>query len=293
MHACGHDGHAAGLLALARRLVAGPTLSEPALLVFQQAEEGHPSGAPRVLRGLPGYLLPPEFIGFHLWPELPAGVIGLRSGALFTSVAGVTIHVSGSTGRVHGTTFGKDAVDGLAIGHEIYTALSSMWSGRHPTDYQPVSLNIGRFEAGDEPNRVPTQCLMRGTLRALSWAEQDRAFEMIRETAAQIEGSRDARVHASFESGIRPPVRNAAASVSRVRAACGHLGIDCRVYPEHPVGVSDDFGWYLDDSKGVLFFLGCAAMGGSPDLHTPTFDFDESVLLNYVDVAAELARNPM
>ncbi len=292
MHACGHDGHAAGLLALARRLVAGPALSEPTLLVFQQAEEGHPSGAPQVLQGLRGHLLPREFIGFHLWPELPAGVIGIRPGALLASVAGVTIDVSGSVGRVHGTTFGQDAVDALATGHEMYTALSSMWPDRQPTDQQPVSLNIGRFEAGHEPNRVPTRCLMTGTLRALSWTEQDQAFEAIRETAARIEASRGARVQANFEPGIRPPVRNAPASVSRVRALCGNLGIDCRTYPEHPVGVSDDFGWYLNDSQGAMFFLGCAGTGGSADLHSPTFDFDESVLLNYVDVAAELARNP-
>ncbi|MGH3550816.1 MAG: M20/M25/M40 family metallo-hydrolase [Pseudonocardiaceae bacterium] len=110
------------MLALARRLIAAPPRRKPVLLVFQQAEEGYPSGAPRVLRGIPHGLRPREFIGFHLWPELPAGVIGVRPGPMLASVAGVTIQVFGLSGRVHGTAFGVDSIDALAVGTRLYTA---------------------------------------------------------------------------------------------------------------------------------------------------------------------------
>lgn len=290
MHACGHDGHTAALLALARRLAAKPTLSKPLLLVFQQAEEGHPSGAPKVLQGLSPKSLPREFIGFHLWPELPSGVIGLRSGALLPSVAGVTIRIRGTAGRVHGTTFGMDSVDALAIGNQLYTALTSQWVARHPNDLQPASLNIGRFDAGSAPNRVPTMCSLEGTLRALSWAEQETAVNSIREITAKI-APRNCKLEVHIESGIRPPVSNAPASVERIQAACEKLGIGSRIYPEYPIGVSDDFGWYLDSSPGALYFLGCGKGDSTPDLHTPSFDFDESVLLNAVDVGLALVNN--
>lgn len=274
MHSCGHDGHTAALLGLARRLVVALPQKESVLLVFQQAEEGHPSGAPKVLRGLQPGLRPREFIGFHLWPELPAGVIGLRPGPMLASVAGVTITVSGSSGRVHGTAFGADSIDALAIGTRLYTILASTWAWRRLDDQHPTTLNIGRMDGDQEPpSRVPTRCVIRGT-------------------AVEVAATSGARIELTVESGIRPPVRNAPASVARIRAACEKLGIVCRLYPEHPVGVSDDFGWYLDDSPGAMFFLGCARGESHPDLHTASFDFDESVLLSAVEVCLELARDP-
>jgi metal-dependent amidase/aminoacylase/carboxypeptidase family protein len=71
--------------------------------------------------------------------------------------------------------------------------------------------------------------------------------------------------------------------VARLRAACGRLGVVCLDYPERPVGISEDFGWYLDQADGALFLLGCARNQAHPDLHTPEFDLDEAVLLTAVD----------
>lgn len=287
MHACGHDGHAAALLGLARRLAAAPPRRESVLLVFQQAEEGHPSGAPRVLRGLRPGLRPREFIGFHLWPELPAGVIGLRSGPMLASVAGVTLTVTGSSGRVHGTAFGTDSIDALAVGTRLYTALTSQWAGRRFDNQNPATLHIGRLEGGQEPpSQVPTRCLIRGTLRALSWEDEKNAVESIRQVAVEVTAGSGARTELAVESRIRPPVCNAPATVARIQASCEKLGILCRPYPEHPVGVSDDFGWYLDGRQGAMFFVGCAQGESHPDLHTPGFDFDESVLLSALEVRA-------
>lgn len=161
-------------------------------------------------------------------------------------------------------------------------------------DQHPTTLNIGRLEGGQEPpSRVPTRCVIRGTLRALSWDDQADAVDWIRETAVEVAATSGAGVELTVESGIRPPVRNARTSVARIRGACEKLGIDCRLYPEHPVGVSDDFGWYLDGRPGAMFFLGCAGGESHPDLHTPNFDFDESVLLAAVEVGLELARDPV
>lgn len=292
MHACGHDGHAAALLVLARRLVATPPSNEAVLLLFQQAEETHPSGAPIVLRGLPSTLLPREFIGFHLWPELPEGVIGVRNGPLLASVTAVTVTVTGKTGRLHGTAFGSDSVDALAVGNQLYAALASHWPDRHPNERRPVTVRIGRMEAGQEPpNRVPIHCVLSGTLRALSWSEQDRAIKLIRDMIRNVTTDTGAHVDVTFEPGIRPPVRNDSDSAARIRVACQERGIPCRTYPDQPVGVSDDFGWYLKECRGAMFFLGCGRGTSPPDLHTPNFDFDESVLLSAVELCHSLARS--
>lgn len=92
-----------------------------------------------------------------------------------------------------------------------------------------------------------------------------------------------------MRSGIRPPVRNSAESVRRVRETCERLNVECRNYPARPAGVSEDFGWYLDYAEGAMFLLGCAEVDDQPDLHSPRFDFDEEVLLTAVEIFHDLA----
>lgn len=147
----------------------GPSLDEPVLLVFQQAEETHPSGAQQVLQGMPPELLPLEFIGFHLWPELPAGVIGLRPGPMLGSVAGVTILVFGSPGRVHGTAFGTDVIDALgeeaAVGEQALVQAQLVRSpggrveqrvhGRLPADPHDLNTVFGEVVDNCVDPRLP------------------------------------------------------------------------------------------------------------------------------------------
>ncbi|QUQ68821.1 M20 metallopeptidase family protein [Kutzneria sp. CA-103260] len=287
-HACGHDGHVALLLTLARRLSARPP-RRPVLLVFQQAEESYPSGAPLVLGGLPAELRPPEFVAFHIWPELPAGTVGVREGPLLPAVAGITVEITGRPGRAHGTQSEAAAVDALAAAVRLYGALPFR-TGRHPEPADPVALNVGVLAGGRAPNSVPAECTLRATLRSLTWRDQDAAVAEIRRLANEIATATGTSVETEVISGVRPPVWNTRDSVDRVRAAAASLGIDCVDYPAKPVGVSDDFGWYLVDGSGVLCLLGCARGPDHPDLHTADFDFDESALLPAVELGTVLSR---
>ena len=148
---------------------------------------------------------------------------------------------------------------------------------------------MGVIHGGDGPNRVATRCQLQGTLRALSWADQDAAVAAIETAAAAVAEETGAKIEVSVTSGIRPPVRNSARAVARLQAACGGLGIQYLAYPERPAGVSEDFGWYLDQADGALFLLGCAETDAHPDLHTPEFDLDEAILLTAVDIFHALA----
>jgi amidohydrolase len=287
VHACGHDGHVAVGLGLARRLARTPPGAVRVLLVFQQAEESYPSGAPMVLAGLPRESAPREFLALHLWPELPAGSVGVRSGPVLASVSGLTVRVDGAPGRGHGTRCARDAVDALAVGVRLYDRLSARWPGRHPTDGRPAALTVGRLTGGHAPNQVPLECRIEATLRALSWADETAAIDEVRGWLAEQEAATGARISLAVESGIRPPVVNSAATARRVVRACARHGVPCLDYPAEPVGVSEDFGWMLSDTPGALVFLGC---GGAFDLHSPEFDFDESVLLTGLDVVEAVVR---
>lgn len=291
MHACGHDGHAAALVGLAQALL-DAQLTHSALLVFQQAEESFPSGAPLVLAGISDELRPPEFYGFHLWPQLPAGSLGLRSGSMLGAVAGLTISIAGRTGRAHGTHADEGATDALAAGVELYNELRNRFTfGRKLQPCNSRCLSIGEIQAGHSPNVVARSCKLSGTLRSTSWdIERDAELE-IREVANQVADRANCRIDTSLESGIRPPVVNDPNSVARVQDACRRSGIDCLDYPPSPVGVSDDFGWFVDGTPGALVFVGSGSDNFDSDLHTPTFDFDEAVLMNIVAVGVELTRD--
>jgi amidohydrolase len=287
MHACGHDAHTAALLLLARRLTLTPPPA-PVLLVFQQAEESHPSGAPLVLQGLPESLVPPEIFAWHVWPELPKGVVGVRAGTMMASVAGLTITVHGRAGRAGGTAADSGGVDAVAAAIRLYGRLRPD-TGRQLHDGSPTALSLGVLHGGDGPNRVATRCRLEGTLRALSWADQDVAVAAIEAAAAAVADETGATIDVSVTAGIRPPVRNSAGAVSRVRAACRALDVECRAYPDRPVGVSEDFGWYLDRADGAMFLLGCADRDEPADLHTPGFDLDEAILRTAADIFHRLA----
>jgi amidohydrolase len=290
MHACGHDGHAAALVGVASVLVR-EGLNRSALLMFQQAEESHPSGAPLVLDGLAGQALPAEFFAFHLWPQLEAGSVALREGPMLGAVAGVEIRIDGALGRTHGTEVASGTIDALSAGVSLYAELvRSFGSGRLLRDDPGRSLSIGRFDAGSSPNSTPVRCTLEATLRSVSWAAQEEALAEIAGLVKELSARTGASVTTHVVPDIRPPVVNDAASTTRVRDACSRIGLDCVDYPEQPLAVSDDFGWFIDGRPGALVFVGCGTDERRSDLHTPTFDFDESVLMNIVQVAVELTR---
>ncbi len=290
MHACGHDGHAAALVGLAIALQ-GMDLEEPALLVFQQAEESYPSGASIVLDALPSNLIPSEFVSFHLWPQLPENVVGIRSGPLLAAVAGVEITITGRPGKRHGTNCDEGAADALAAGLELYRRLRSQFpSGRRFPAGTASALSIGMVQAGEAPNVVAMRCSLSGTLRALSWEDEIKAVATIRAIASDVSAESATIIEVRVVSGIRPPVSNDPELTRRIEDACQRLGIAHRFYPDEPVGVSDDFGWYVDGRPGALVFVGCGASDSHPDLHDPCFDFREHVLLIPIRIGTELVR---
>lgn len=290
MHACGHDGHTAAMLGLAIALQQ-EKLSDPVLLVFQQAEEANPSGAPPVLGGLPSALVPSEFFGFHLWPQLSENVVGVRPGPMLAAVAGLVIKITGQSGRQHGTAFGEGGTDALAAGLHIYQQLRARLPfGRRIPAGSTSALAIGMMNAGEAPNALPVHCTLSGTLRAVSWQDETNAVETIRAIAAEIAAEASIRVEVIIQSGIRPPVCNDAQSSHRIEEACRNLGIEHRIYPDEAVGVSDDFGWYIDGRPGAMFLVGCGTNDRHPDLHDPRFDFREHILLTPIRIGLELAR---
>lgn len=293
MHACGHDGHTAALLAVAELLSRDGTPSKPVLLVFQQAEESHPSGAPLVLDGLRARLGAAldraTFYGFHLWPHLPEHQVGVREGPVMGGVTGVTVRLADALGSPEGMHAQRDKPDALAGAVRLYERLEPIRRGRRLDAGMPATFHVGRMGGGERPQDVAPTAELRGTLRFVDSTAEADAKDVLRRALEEVATELGLDGEAEFEDAIRPPLTNDSRPVELIRAVCTNADIECVDYPSTPLGVSEDFGWYLSAGDGAYFLLGCGSAGHRHELHDPRFDFDERVLLSAVAVLAGLA----
>lgn len=278
MHACGHDGHMALLLAFARRLnTFYQDLDANVLLIFQPGEET-PGGARLITQtGLFENYHVDRIYGTHLWPMLPAGVIGSRPGPLMAHSSEVNVDFWGRSS--HAARY-KEGVDAMEIGAQFLLQCYHI-EKQLPVDVYRL-LRFGMFDAGTVRNVVASHARLEGTLRAF----EDEIFWHLRDSveaaAMNLAQQCGAEVTVEFSSGY-PAVMNDEALFEEARV----LLPDLRVLRE-PEMISEDFSWYLQEVPGLFFFLGTGT--GIP-LHNDHFDFDEAILQKGVDAYEALARN--
>ena len=276
MHACGHDGHMAILLELARRLDGKKTLSHNVLLIFQPGEES-PGGAKSICDTgvLEEYHVKAVF-GLHLWPGLEAGKVFSRSQELMARASEVTLDIYGRSAHIAKANQGIDA---LMAGAEFYTRAMEM-EQKIPEGIFRL-LKFGKFHSGTVRNALSAHTHIEGSLRAF----QDEVFETmaghLRDIAADVEKKYGCTVNLHLADGY-PAVLNDDAVFDAVK---GCLPVEELA---EPCMTAEDFAWYQKHVPGVFFFLG---LGDTPALHADTFDFDETILLKGADFFEKLAEN--
>jgi len=275
MHACGHDGHMAILLELARRLSKKQDLPHNVLLVFQPAEET--TGGARDLcdTGIFEEYHVKAIFGLHLWPGLEAGKIFSRRGELMARSCEVTVDVFGKSAHIARASQGIDA---LEAGTAFYSRCLALERSLSPEIFR--LLKFGKFHSGTVRNALSPHTHMEGSLRAF----QDEVFEALRsgieKIAAETEETYGCRVQLHFSSGY-PAVMNPADLYEQVRQALSFREL------EEPFMTAEDFSWYQRRLPGLFFFLG---LGDTPALHANTFDFEEALLLKGADFFETLAE---
>lgn len=290
MHACGHDGHMAMALGAASwvsRVVRGDAggvsaddLPRNVLVVFQPAEETTGGAARVCASGVFGRARAERIFGFHLWPELPAGVVASRPGALLARSSEVTAEFAGVSSHIARWREGRDA---LAAAARFVPSAEAMCGRLADETGEPCLLRFGRLEAGTVRNAIAGEARAEGSLRVFSDAMFDRAREVVRGLAENAATSEGCAVELGFSEGY-PPVVNDAALFSLVERALPGLA---RV--EEPLLIAEDFSFYQRCLPGVFLLLGTGT--GTP-LHADTFDFDERVLLAGVNAYRRLVLMP-
>lgn len=276
MHACGHDGHMAILLELARRLSEKKALPHNVLLVFQSAEETT-GGAKEICdSGVFDQYRVRAIFGFHLWPGLKAGEVASRQEELMARSCEVTVDIEGKSAHIARAEEGADA---LAAGVEFYQKAAKMEGSLPETVFR--LLKFGKFESGAVRNALSAHTHLEGSLRAF----QDEVFEGLREglrtIGREMEEQFGCRVSIHMNDGY-PAVMNPADLYARVKAAAPFRAL------EAPSMTAEDFSWYQRYIPGMFFFLG---VGDTPALHADTFDFDDALLEQGADFFEQLTEN--
>lgn len=286
MHACGHDGHVAMGLGLARIFARHQARMAGSLkFLFQPAEEGL-GGALAVMAG--GALENPRpdvALAMHLWSPVPLGKTRVVEGPAMASSSVFTITVEGKGG--HGAA-PHLATDPIIAAAQIVVALQSIVS-RNTNPHDSVVVSIGEFSAGTTFNVIPERAVLKGTVRSYDTASHRMVYRRILEMVTNMATAFGCR--ATMETvAIVAAVHNAPEPTAIVRAAAERvLGADNIL--EHRTMAAEDMGFILDEIPGCYFFIGCS--NGDPATqfphHHPRFDFDERAMVNGVALMAEAA----
>jgi amidohydrolase len=275
MHACGHDGHVAILLATASVLAQrAETLPGSYVFLFQPGEEfGY--GALKMIAGgvLDGFQAD-RAIGLHLASPLPTGLVGVRAGVQYSRAQVFKILLSGA--GAHAAMAGADGNVVLAV-----SSLSSRLAAVvEDLEYEFVSCacTAGMIRAGTAPNVVPRQASLEGTFRTFNGEQYEVASTRLRELCAVVEAEFTVSAELCL-SPVVPEVINDPAAVAIFRsAAAAAIGAD-NVFEAPPVQPSDDVSEFLNRIPGVYYLVGARpGMGMPPMHHAPNFTIDEESL---------------
>ena len=274
MHACGHDGHMAILLELARRMGQKKTNPWNILLVFQPGEECSGGAEPICNTGIFEEYKVEAVFGLHLWPGLAAGEIFSREKELMARASEVDVDIYGKSAHIARSWEGVDAI---AAGTEFYRRAVAMEKAL-PEDIFRL-LKFGKFQSGVVRNALSSHTHMEGSLRAF----QDEVFNDLRDglyrIGRELEGEFGCTVQIGINTGY-PAVMNPPELCRRVRQIAEYRQL------EAPAMTAEDFAFYQRRLPAMFFFLGT---GDSPALHTSNFDFDETILEKGADFFEKLA----
>lgn len=282
MHACGHDGHMAIVLACAERLAADRDFPGTVRVLFQPSEERPPGGAPQMIAEgcLEGV---DEVLGLHLWASDPVGTASVRSGAIMANADQFRIRVYGRGG--HGSE-PQATQDAVLIASQIVVNLQTVVA-RRVSPLEPVVVTCGTIQSGVTFNIIAERAEITGTVRTLSAGAQNRVREEMQaivEATARMHG---ARAELLYEVGY-PAVINHEASVRRLENSLA--GVVTVMHPNPSMG-GEDFAYYLHERPGVFFFLGCRPDGDAYPHHSPHFQLNEDALDVGVEALYRSARD--
>jgi hippurate hydrolase len=281
MHACGHDGHTAMLLAAARYLARHRNFDGTVYLVFQPAEEGGGGARAMIRDGLFERFPIEAMFGIHNWPGLAVGQFALRSGPVFAASNEFKVTIRG---RGAHAAMPHNGTDPIPVACQMVQAFQTIISrNKHPLDGGVISVTMIR--AGEATNVIPESCELQGTVRTFTVELLDVIEQRMRRIAEATCEAFAASCEFTFRRNY-PPTVNHQRETGFTRELLGELVGADNVRDFEPTMGAEDFSYFLQEKPGCYFVIGngdgahrSAGHGEGPCmLHNPSYDFNDELI---------------
>jgi amidohydrolase len=293
MHACGHDGHTAMLLAAAQQLAKNRDFDGTIYLIFQPAEEGGGGAREMIKDGLFTRFPMQAVFGAHNWPGMAVGTLAVKSGPCFASSNEFKITVQGKGAHAAMPHLG---IDPIPVACQIVQALQTIISrNKRPIDAGVISVTM--IHAGEATNVVPDRCEIQGTVRTFTLEVLDLIEQRMQEVAQHTCTALGAQCTFEFKRNY-PPTINHAAPTQFVRSVMASVVGSDHVQEFEPTMGAEDFSYFLLEKPGCYFLIGNGegqhregGHGLGPCmLHNPSYDFNDALIELGSTLWTQLAR---
>ena len=281
MHACGHDGHTAMLLAAAQHLAKHKHFDGTVVLIFQPAEEGGGGAREMIKDGLFDKFPVDAVFGLHNWPGMPVGTLAVSPGPVMASSNEFKITIRGKGCHA---ALPHNGIDPVPIACEMVQAFQTIVSRNlKPIDAGVISVTM--IHAGDATNVVANSCELQGTVRTFTVEMLDLIERRMQTIAEHVSAAHETSCEFAFVRNYPPTINHVNEAAFTREVLSGIVGPD-NVLAQEPTMGAEDFSYMLLEKPGAYFFIANGegqhremGHGGGPcTLHNPSYDFNDDLI---------------
>ena len=299
MHACGHDGHTAMLLAAGKHFSKNRDFDGTVYLIFQPAEEGGGGAREMIKDGMFEKFPMQAVFGMHNWPGAPVGTFAVSPGPVMASSNEfkITIHGKGSHAALP-----HNGIDPVPVACQLVMAFQTIISrNKKPVDAGVISVTM--VHAGEATNVVPDFCVIQGTVRTFTLEVLDLIENRMKQITENLCAAFDTKAEFHFNRNYPPTINSATEANFASKVMEGIVGKD-NVMVQEPTMGAEDFSFMLQAKPGAYVFIANGdgshremGHGGGPCmLHNPSYDFNDDLIplggTYWVELATQWLANP-
>jgi amidohydrolase len=281
MHACGHDGHTAMLLAAAQHLAKNRNFDGTVYLIFQPAEEGGGGAREMIKDGLFEKFPMEAVYGMHNWPGMQVGKFAVSAGPVMASSNEFKIVIHGKGGHA---ALPHDGIDPVLVACQMVQAFQTIIS-RNKKPIEAGVISVTMIHAGEATNVIPDSVEIQGTVRTFTLELLDLIEKRMREIAEHTSAAFGATCDFEFDRNY-PPTINSAAEANFAAKVMGDIVGATNVLTQEPTMGAEDFSYMLLEKPGAYCFIAngegdhrAIGHGGGPCmLHNPSYDFNDDLI---------------